>query len=128
MNGSATGSYKVYRGNKNIRDVGRVISFDNKTEMEEWGGDECNQYKGTDSTIFPPNLNKEDGLWAYEPSFCLSIGANYERESNYRDIPAIRFGLDFGDATKNEKLQCYCSEPPKDCPRQGNVFRSQSTD
>lgn len=70
-------------------------------------------------TSFPPGLKKEQGLWAYEPSICLSIGAHYERDSNYQGIPAIRFGLDFGDARKDEKLQCFCLDPPHDCPRKG---------
>lgn len=120
MNGSGIGMYKVFRGIKNFRDVGRVISFNDDMEMDVWGGDECNQYKGTDSTIFPPGLKKEQGLWAYEPSICLSIGAHYEKDSNYQGIPTIRFGLDFGDANKNEKLQCFCLNPPHDCPRPGN--------
>lgn len=124
MNGSGIGMYEVYRGVNNLRDVGRVVSFDNKTEMEQWDGEECNEYKGTDSTIFPPGLTKEDTLWAYEPNVCMSIGANYERDSNYLGIPTIRFGLDFGDARKNEKLHCYCYDPPTDCPRQGNAFAS----
>nr|QGW45470.1 sensory neuron membrane protein 1d [Bradysia odoriphaga] len=125
VNGSGIGMYKVFRGIKNFRDVGRVITFNDETEMDVWGGDECNNYKGTDSTIFPPGLKKEDGLWAYEPSLCLSIGAHYERDSNFQGIPAIRFGLDFGDARKNEKLQCYCLDPPHDCPRPGtlNMFQ-----
>lgn len=117
--------YKVYRGIKNYRDIGRVITFNDETEMNVWGGDDCNQYHGTDSTIFPPLLKKEEGLWAYEPSICLSIGAHYERESNYQGIPTIRFGLDFGDARTNPKLQCFCLNPPHDCPRKGtmNLFQ-----
>ncbi|KAJ6635575.1 Sensory neuron membrane protein 1 [Pseudolycoriella hygida] len=125
VNGSGIGIYKVFRGIKNYRDVGRVISFNDETEMSVWGGDECNQYKGTDSTIFPPGLKKEQGLWAYEPTICLSIGAHYERDSNYQGIPTIRMGLDFGDARKDEKLQCFCLDPPHDCPRPGtmNLFQ-----
>lgn len=125
MNGSGIGMYKVFRGIKNYHDVGRVITFNDETEMDTWGGDECNQYHGTDSTIFPPGLKKEDGLWAYEPSMCLSIGAHYERDSNFQGIPTIRFGLDFGDARTNPKLQCFCMDPPHDCPRKGtfNLFQ-----
>lgn len=120
MNGSSIGVYKVDRGIKNIHNVGRIISFNDEVEMEVWDGDECNRYKGTDSTIFPPAIKKEDGLWLYEPDLCLSIGTQYESESSYRGVPTLRFGLDFGDAGKNEKLQCYCSEAPTDCPRRGN--------
>lgn len=119
MNGSGIGMYKVDRGIKNYRNVGRIISFDNKTKMDVWGGDECDQYKGTDSTIFPAGLKKEEGLWAYAPSLCLSIGAHYEKDSTYQGLPTIRFGLDFGDARENEKLQCYCLVPPKNCPKRG---------
>lgn len=83
VNGSGIGMYKVFRGIKNFRDVGRVITFDDDTEMSVWGTDECNEYKGTDSTIFPPGLKKEQGIWAYEPSLCLSVGAHFERSMSF---------------------------------------------
>lgn len=88
--------------------------------MNVWGGDECNRYKGTDSTVFPPEIQLEDGLWSYEPEFCMSLGAQYDRESSYQDVPTFRFALDFGDATTNDDLECYCRNPPEDCPRRGD--------
>ncbi|KAG4077516.1 hypothetical protein HA402_002943 [Bradysia odoriphaga] len=117
MNGSGTGTYEVKRGVKNFHDVGRIVSFDNKTEMDVWGGDECNRYEGTDSTVFPPDIQKENGLWSFEPEICMSIGAHYDRESNYHGVPTIRFALDFGDARENKDLECFCGDPPTDCPR-----------
>lgn len=113
--------YKVDRGIKNIDNVGRVISFNNKTEMSTWDGDECNRYRGTDSTIFPSDINKDDGLWLYEPDLCMPLGVRFDKVSSYNDVPTIRFGLDFGDVTANDELQCYCSEPPIGCPREGNL-------
>ncbi len=121
MNGSDIGVFKVDRGIENINSTGRILSFNNQTEMEVWDGDECNKFKGTDSTVFPPSIKKENGLWSYEPDMCLSYGAQYESESSYQGVSTLRFGLDLGDFKENRNLQCYCSDPPNDCPRRGNV-------
>ena len=91
--------YKVFRGVKNFRDVGRMVAFNDETEQDVWDGDECNQYKGTDSTIFPPFLKKEDGLWGFEPSICLSVPATYRRPSNYMGVPTREYTLEFSDVT-----------------------------
>lgn len=116
------GMYEVNRGIKDSHNIGQIISFDGNTEMDVWGGDDCNRYKGTDSTVFPSDIREEDGLWIFEPNVCMSVRAHYERESNYQGAPTIRFALDFGDATKNKDLECYCEDPPKDCPRWGSFF------
>lgn len=85
------GEFKVYRGKKNYKDTGRVVSFNGETgkqrdvfigmfemifeisiildifssiEMNTWDEDECNTYVGTDSTIFPAFMSKDDG-WLF---------------------------------------------------------------
>lgn len=62
-NSTDLGEIKVFRGKKNSPDMGRVVSVNGETEMDVWNDDECNQYQGTDSTIFPPYLNKHEGIW-----------------------------------------------------------------
>lgn len=49
-NNTPIGLYKVLRGKEDIRDLGRVIEVDGKTEMKIWNGESCNQIKGTDGT------------------------------------------------------------------------------
>lgn len=51
-------------------DVGRILEYDDKPEMDTWPTKECNQYHGTDGTIFPPFLTKEEGLASYAPDLC----------------------------------------------------------
>lgn len=46
--------------------------------------DDCNQYVGTDSTIFSALMDVNDGIWAYEPSICRSLGAHYIGKSKYK--------------------------------------------
>lgn len=74
-----------------------MISFNGDDEMDVWQGDECNKYKGTDSTIFPPMMSKEEGIWAYEPTLCLSLGAYYVEPTSYMGIPTLRYTIDFAD-------------------------------
>lgn len=58
------------RGVKESHDVGRILEFDGKKEMEVWPTKECNQYKGTDGTVFAPYLTKEEGLASFAPDLC----------------------------------------------------------
>lgn len=106
-NATALGTWKVFRGVKNFRDVGKMLAFNDDEELDVWGTDECNQYRGTDSTIFPPMLRKEDGLWAYEPSLCLSIGAFYVGPSNYAGIPTWEYTMKFGDPKVSISIKYY---------------------
>lgn len=62
-NSTDLGEIKVYRGKKNSLDMGRVVEVNGEPEMDFWNGDECNEYQGTDSTIFPPYISKVDGIW-----------------------------------------------------------------
>lgn len=78
-------------------DLGRVVSYNEETEMEIYDGDECNRYIGTDSTIFPPFLTTQDKLWAWSPEICRSMGAHYVGKSKYAGLPMSSFKLDFGD-------------------------------
>lgn len=62
--------FKVYRGVKVSHDVGKIIEYDEKKEMEVWPTKECNQIRGTDGTIFPPFLTIEEGIVSYAPDLC----------------------------------------------------------
>ncbi|XP_049287128.1 sensory neuron membrane protein 1 [Anopheles funestus] len=120
-NHTEAGRWVVYRGVKNIRDLGRVVSYNDETEMDIWDGDECNQYEGTDSTIFPPFLTKQDRLWAWSPEICRSLGAHYVHKSKYAGLPMSYFELDFGDLKNEPHNHCFCRDPPDDCPPKGTM-------
>ncbi len=82
---------------KNIHNLGKVIEFNEEPELDVWDGDECNELRGTESSIIPPFMTKEEGIWAFEANICRSMRAVYERPSKYRGIPTLRYHLDLGD-------------------------------
>lgn len=74
-----------------------MIEYDGEPELDAWEGDECNEIRGTESSIFPPFMQKEDGIWAFEANICRSMKAKYEKPSKYRGIPTLRYHLDLED-------------------------------
>lgn len=62
-NNTDLGELTVFRGKKNSQDLGRVAAFNDETEMNVWSQDECNEFVGTDFTIFPPFMDPKDGIW-----------------------------------------------------------------
>lgn len=119
MNATKHTQLTVRRGMKNIKDLGRVVQVNGEDKMKTWSTDECNQFSGTDGTIFPPGLLKDDGVTAFYPGFCRGFRTQYEKASSYAGIKTSRYIFNFGDSSKDENLYCYCNNPPDDCPPKG---------
>jgi hypothetical protein len=97
MNDTSMGRFKAYRGIKNIKDLGRLISFNGENKTNFWNRSDCDGIKGTDSTIFPP-FNKENAkLVAYAPYLCRSFETKYVSRSEYNGVPISILTMEFGD-------------------------------
>ncbi|KAK9875891.1 hypothetical protein WA026_009678 [Henosepilachna vigintioctopunctata] len=100
--------FRVYRGKKKSNDLGKIVEFDGKKNMEIWPTKECNKLRGTDGTIFPPFLNKENGLVSFSPDLCRSLVAKFEKSSEYNGIPIWVYTASLGDMSKNANEKCFC--------------------
>lgn len=50
-------------------DVGQVVAMDGEPQLKIWK-DTCNEYQGTDGTVFPPFLTESDRLQSYSADLC----------------------------------------------------------
>lgn len=60
----------VKRGVQNIQEVGQVVKFNDKTEMDYWDGMPCNQIKGSDTTMYPPFMEGTGDIWNFGAEIC----------------------------------------------------------
>lgn len=117
-NKTLEGRFKVRRGVKNSHDMGRMVEYEGAKKMDIWASKECNEYHGTDSTIFPPFLKREEGLWSYTPDLCRSLGAYFTGSTTYNNIPVDIYKADLGDQENNKEDKCFCTAPDK-CMKKG---------
>ncbi|XP_044727690.1 sensory neuron membrane protein 1-like isoform X2 [Chrysoperla carnea] len=111
---------KMQRGIKNAKDVGRVLEFDGKPNISVWGKKDCDEFRGTDGTIFPPFLKEEDGLLSFSSDICRSLPANYVKDVVYKGIPARYYTATLGDMSKNKNEKCFCPTPDT-CLKKGSM-------
>ncbi|XP_028032110.1 sensory neuron membrane protein 1 [Bombyx mandarina] len=107
----------VKRGVQNVMDVGRVVAIDGKTKMNVWR-DSCNEYQGTDGTVFPPFLTHKDRLQSFSGDLCRSFKPWFQKKTSYNGIKTNRYVANIGDFANDPELQCYCDSPDK-CPPKG---------
>ncbi|XP_048006328.1 sensory neuron membrane protein 2 isoform X1 [Leguminivora glycinivorella] len=110
-------NYKVYRGLADARDVGRIISYDNSYRLRLWPeGDDgsldehepniCNSLRGTDTGIFPPFLERDRPIYAFNADICRSVELHYESSFGLRGVQVRRYGANEWFLDNHEG--CFC--------------------
>ncbi|PNF38578.1 hypothetical protein B7P43_G03985 [Cryptotermes secundus] len=115
-NGTLQERLRLKRGIQNVADVGRVVAYKEQPRMSVWSGPKCNEFSGTDGSIFPPFLQDGVSVRAYAPD--LSLNARYVGPTVYKGIKGNIYSADFGDMSNNPDLKCFCTTP-KSCLKRG---------
>lgn len=102
---------RVLRGTKFYKDVGRVLEWDGKPQLDIWPEEHCNKFNGTDSTIFPPLFGPDDDIVSFGYEICRSLSARFDRHTKVKGVNTLRYTVDLGDMSKNEMEKCFCPTP-----------------
>lgn len=110
----------MLRGLKNIRDAGKVIEVDGKTEMDVWSEEgPCNQIVGTDGLLFSPMQNPKKPLSFFVKQICASLNLTHAHKAYFRGVDTHIFVKEFEDFAANN-LSCFCRRPNV-CPLKGTM-------
>ncbi|CAH2982872.1 unnamed protein product [Chilo suppressalis] len=115
----------VKRGIKNIMDVGQVVALGGHPQIGLWRG-KCDQFQGTDWTVFPPFLTEKDPLEVYFGDLCRNFRPWFQNKTNYHGIKTNRYVVNIGDLSNDPNLRCHC-ETDDTCPPKGLMSMKKCT-
>ncbi|XP_019867280.2 sensory neuron membrane protein 2-like isoform X2 [Aethina tumida] len=115
--------FTVNRGIKNPWLLGSIREWNKNRHTNFWGtlktvNDEvCSKIRGTDGSIFSPNIESKERLDVLVPDLCRVIHVDQKSFEVYKDVKAFRFEAPnnlFRRATSAEETDCYCVKKTND--------------
>lgn len=87
------GVWAINTGARDRHLFGKVSSWNSYRRLPFWPGSQCNVINGSDGTLFPPPISKNEPLYIFNPELCRTVNLVYDRASEVRSIKAFRFVL-----------------------------------
>ncbi|KAG8240462.1 hypothetical protein J437_LFUL010800 [Ladona fulva] len=132
-NNSREGPAVVRRGMKKPEEVGQVLFWKGQTEMKSWGpsadpSNPCNKVVGIDASTFAPFVSEKSVIKVFQPELCRPVSAVFEKEVEFRGIPAMRFVADIDlFATPDVKPENWCYYPTGDDTKRDQYWSTIET-
>ena len=81
---------KIFTGVGDVSKLGKIVTFNNKTEEDIWptseenDASECNAIRGSDGSLFPPFVTKNQTFYIYNKEMCRSLALQFSVSSQER--------------------------------------------
>ncbi|KAK6621164.1 hypothetical protein RUM43_011470 [Polyplax serrata] len=115
---SEPNKFQVSRGITDYSKVGEVMTVNGKKKLSFWRGRPCNSIRGTDGTVFPPDIKPENDIWSFNMDLCRSLPAKYVGKTEFKSISTLRYNVTLGDMANDPALKCFCTDDTK-CLKRG---------
>ncbi|CAG9761743.1 unnamed protein product [Ceutorhynchus assimilis] len=127
------GIYTVNRGQRNMSALGKIMRWNGGTTIPTYGtasstnNETCHNLRGTDSTIYPPFLRKDEPIVIYNTDICRTVEL-FQTNSNleYRGISgAHKYETNenlLRPATVTPEQDCYCSKATKNVEAKDDCY------
>jgi len=111
QNGSVEGTYQVRTRGPHMGDI---LAYNNKSSLDYWGGDLCNQIEGTDGYFFRPGVDEKSTLKIFYPELCRSVYLKAFGRKMHEGVETLKFSFPedmLEDPAVNPENVCFCSKP-----------------
>jgi len=113
-NNTADGEFIVNTGNDDVSKLGSIISFNNQTRLTSWANGstqaECNVIHGTDGSMFPPFVTKDQTFHIFNKDMCRSLPLEFHETVHHHGLETFRFTPSSTSFSSSDS-SCFCSSP-----------------
>ena len=89
-NNSVSGEWETLTGLDDVKEVARVLSYDGQHQLDFWEGDSCNAIRGTDGSLFHPEVNINETLYIFNRDLCQSLPLVFQGETEHHGMTTYR--------------------------------------
>ncbi|KAJ8706232.1 hypothetical protein PYW08_010858 [Mythimna loreyi] len=115
-NGTSSDVVTMFTGATGMSKYGIINRYNMRDKLQHWTTDECNSIAGSDGSIFPPHITKNQTLAVYDKDLCRLLPLRFLKEVTIGGIQAYRFTPPDDVFANNEHNKCFCPAGPPCSP------------
>ncbi|CAH2056216.1 unnamed protein product, partial [Iphiclides podalirius] len=116
-NGTSPDVVTMFSGANDITRYGIYDRYNMRERLPHWTTDECNSISGSDGSIFPPHITKNDTLAVYDKDLCRLLPLRFlEEVESEAGVLGYRFTPPEDVFAADEHNRCFCPAGPPCAP------------
>ncbi|KAF9410824.1 hypothetical protein HW555_010205 [Spodoptera exigua] len=115
-NGTSPDVVTMFSGANDMTTYGIISHYNMREKLQHWTSDQCNSIAGSDGSIFPPHITKNDTLAVYDKDLCRLLPLKFLEEVSLDGIQAYRYTPPEDVFANDEHNRCFCPAGPPCAP------------
>ncbi|KAI8433338.1 hypothetical protein MSG28_015383 [Choristoneura fumiferana] len=116
-NGTSSDVVTMFTGATDMARYGIFERYNARDRLPHWTTDQCNSIAGSDGSIFPPHITRNDTLRVYDKDLCRLLPLEYLRDvESAAGVQGYRFTPPVDVFADDDHNRCFCPAGPPCAP------------
>ncbi|KAL0858700.1 hypothetical protein ABMA27_011182 [Loxostege sticticalis] len=116
-NGTSPDVVTMFTGAADMAKYGIFERYNMRDKLPHWSTEQCNSIAGSDGSIFPPHITRNDTLAVYDKDLCRLLPLKYLRDvESAAGVEGYRFTPPEDVFAADEHNKCFCPAGPPCAP------------